>query len=56
MLNKKGQSEHKREKANWITWMQKLLSLDNICPHTNIAKGLSQICPQDTTKFVEFFK
>ena len=27
-------------------------SLDNICPHTIVAKGLSQNCPQDTTKLL----
>ena len=27
-------------------------SLDNICRHTFVAKGLSQICLQDTTKML----
>ena len=31
----------------------KLLSLDNICSHTLVAKGLSQTCLQDTTKFLD---
>ena len=29
-----------------------MLSLDNICPHTQIAKGFLQTCPQDTTKLL----
>ena len=41
----------------WLTlrynWM---LSLHNICPHTQVAKGLLQICPKDTTKFIGFYK
>ena len=32
------------------------LSLDNICPHTQVAKGFLQTCPQDTTKFIGFYK
>ena len=33
-----------------------MLSLDNICPHTQVAKGFLQTCPQDTTKFIRFYK
>ena len=33
-----------------------MLSLDNICPHSQVAKGFLQTCPQDTTKFIGFYK
>ena len=33
-----------------------MLSLDNICPHTQVAKGFLQTCPHDTIKFIEFYK
>ena len=29
-----------------------MLSLDNICPHTQVVEGFLQIFPQDTTKFI----
>ena len=33
-----------------------MLSLNNICPHTQVAKGFLQTYPQDTTKFIGFYK
>ena len=32
-----------------------MLSLDNICPHTQVAKEFLQTCPQDTIKFIWFY-
>ena len=29
-----------------------MLYLDNICTHTQVAKGILQTCPQDTTKLL----
>ena len=29
-----------------------MLSLDNICPHKQVAKRFLQTCPQDTTKLL----
>ena len=29
-----------------------MLSLNNICPHTQVAKDLLQTCPQDTAKLL----
>ena len=33
-----------------------MLSLDNICPHTQVAIGFLQTFSQDTTKYIEFYK
>ena len=33
-----------------------MLSLDNSCPHVQVAKGFPQTCPQDTIKFIGFYK
>jgi len=33
-----------------------MLSLDNICLHTQVAKGFLQTCPHDITKFIGFYK
>ena len=32
-----------------------MLSLANICPYKQVAKGFLQTCPQDTTKFIGFY-
>ena len=33
-----------------------MLLLNNICPYTQIAKGFLQTRPQDTIKFIGFYK
>ena len=55
--NKRTKWTHQVNRNQWLTWRHNwILSLDNICPHTQVAKGFLQTCPQESTKFIGFYK